>query len=296
MLHNDVSLLGQNLLNYDNHHNNDNNNLTNVDEEDNNNNVKRLEPCRFGYVGIIGAPNMGKSTLLNALLEEDLCIATNKPQTTRHAILGILTDHAQNVQLAFLDSPGVINDPAYKLQENMMDAVRGVFVDADVLCVVTDLYSTPIPSDALFQKLRDTDKPIIVCVNKVDLLGKAKENMDDGKTYSIEGAIARWRHYLPTAKLILPLSASTDLNINVLRTVLIGGNDIPAAIRSLGRPIPGMLPDGVRTIEDDEAISWIPESPGFLYSEDELSDRSERFFCSELIRASLFENLGKELP
>ena len=267
------------------------------DDEDDDMKSKRRE-CRFAYVGIIGAPNMGKSTLLNSLLQQNLCIATPKPQTTRHAILGILTDDDDdnNIQLAFLDSPGVIDDPAYKLQENMMEAVRGVLIDADVLMVVTDLYSTPIPSDALFQRLRESSKPIIVCVNKVDLLGKAKELEDSDKTYSVEGAVARWRSYLPSAKLIFPMSALSDLNVNVLRNVLVGGNDIPASLRSLGRPIPGMFPDGVSTIENEEASAWIPESPGFLYDSEEISDRSERFFCSELIRASLLENLGKELP
>ena len=99
---------------------------------------------RFGYVGLIGAPNMGKSTLLNALLQQDLCIATPKPQTTRHAILGILTSMEQNCQLAFLDTPGIIGDPAYKLQHTMMEAVKSVFTDSDVLLIVTDLFSTPM--------------------------------------------------------------------------------------------------------------------------------------------------------
>jgi len=99
---------------------------------------------RFGYVGIIGAPNMGKSTLLNALLKQELCIATPKPQTTRHAILGILTSVEQNCQLAFLDTPGIIGDPAYKLQHTMMEAVKSVFTDSDVLLIVTDLFSTPM--------------------------------------------------------------------------------------------------------------------------------------------------------
>ena len=250
---------------------------------------------RFGYVGIIGAPNMGKSSLLNALLKEDLCIATSKPQTTRHAILGILSDEKNGCQLAFLDTPGVIGDPAYKLQESMMEAVRGVFIDSDILLVVTDLYSTPIPSDSIFKKLGETDKPVIVCINKVDLLGRAKE-LDDERTYSIEGAVSRWRGYIPKAKLIIPTSVNENNNIDILRQILVGEGDIPAALRSLGRPIFGMFPDGIKTILEEEARAWVPDSPGFLYNAEELSDRSERFFCSELIRASLFERLGKELP
>ena len=88
---------------------------------------------RCGFLSLIGAANMGKSTLLNALIGEELCTATSRPQTTRHSILGVLTSEEQKVQLLFLDTPGVIGETAYKLQEGMMEAVAGAFRDADVV-------------------------------------------------------------------------------------------------------------------------------------------------------------------
>ena len=104
-----------------------------------------------GFVSIIGAANMGKSTLLNALLKQELCVTTRRPQTTRHAIMGVITTDTS--QLLLVDTPGVIEDPAYKLQEGMMEAVMGAFKDADILLVVTDLFSTPIPMTICLKKL-----------------------------------------------------------------------------------------------------------------------------------------------
>ena len=140
------------------------------------------ENFRCGFVSILGAPNMGKSTLLNALLKEDLCIATRRPQTTRHAILGVLT--TADAQLCLIDTPGIIANPAYKLQEGMMEAVMTAFYDSDVLMVVTDLFSSPIPDDKIFEKVKRSRVPIVVVINKIDLVGKAnpdaEENEDDG--------------------------------------------------------------------------------------------------------------------
>jgi GTP-binding protein Era len=253
---------------------------------------------RCGFVSIIGAPNMGKSTLMNALLEEQLCITTPRPQTTRHAILGLLT--TETCQVCLFDTPGVIGDPAYKLQEGMMEAVVGAFRDADVLLVVTDLFSTPFDDDSLFQKVQSTDKPTIVCINKVDLVGKvnatSEENLD--KTVTVEQAVERWRQLLPNALLIVPLSASLgpkDSGVVVLRRILTGGPSVPEALRALGRPIPGMYSDDVQFVTDEVALSLLPLSPP-LYDVDILTDRSERFVASETIRAALFGLLKKELP
>ena len=115
---------------------------------------------RCGFVCIVGAPNMGKSTLMNALLQEELCVATRRPQTTRHAILGILGGGAdENCQVCLMDTPGVIDQPAYKLQEGMMEAVVGAFQSADAFLVVTDLFSTPIPDDDLFHRSNKVISP-----------------------------------------------------------------------------------------------------------------------------------------
>jgi GTPase len=255
---------------------------------------------RCGYVCIVGAPNMGKSTLMNALIQEDLCVATRRPQTTRHAILGVVTTEKR--QLCLVDTPGVIEDPAYKLQEGMMEAVMGAFHDADVLLIVTDLFSTPIPDDDLFEKVQKSRKPVIVVVNKVDLEWNinpdSQENDAEGRTITVEEAVARWRFLLPKAKAIIPLSAEDGVNqkgVTALRTLLLGGEDVPAAFRELGRPIQGMFPEGVQFITSDDATKLLPLGPP-LYDEETLTDRSERFFSSEIIRAALFRKLNKELP
>lgn len=270
---------------------------------------------RCGFVSLLGAPNMGKSTLLNALLEETLCTATHRPQTTRHAILGVLTDLEHKVQLCFKDTPGVIRDPAYKLQEGMMEAVQGAFRDSDVILVVTDLFSTPIPDDDLFQKLKQSDKKKIVVINKVDLVDKVNPdvkvkdedrvvegNASDETTYkrtvTVADAVANWRELVPDALAVIPVSASNgsrDVGVLALRSLLLGGPDVPAAFRDLGRPVAGMFLPGVKFIDNEGACRIIPKGPP-LYDYDTLTDRTERFFASEIIRATLFTKLGKELP
>lgn len=239
---------------------------------------KYNDDYRCGFASIIGAANMGKSTLLNALLEEDLCVATRRPQTTRHAIMGVVT--TPKTQLLLMDTPGVIEQPAYKLQEGMMEAVMSAFSTADILLVVTDLFSTPIPDDGLFEKVKRSLKPIIVVVNKVDLVEKVnpEANEEDGRTVTVEEAVFKWRSLLPNALVILPVSASegTDnAGVTVLRKILLGEGDIPAALRDLGRPIPKMFRDGHRTISNDEARNLLPKSPP-LYDESTLTDRTER--------------------
>jgi len=257
------------------------------------------EDYRCGFVSILGAPNMGKSTLLNALIQEDLCIATARPQTTRHAILGLIS--TETCQVCLVDTPGVIDDPAYKLQEGMMQAVIGAFHDADVLLVVTDLFSTPIPDDELFEKVKCSDKPVIVAVNKVDLSTKVNtaspENQD--KTVTAEQAVAMWRLLLPDALAIVPCAASEgpeEIGVVALRNLLVGSPDVGAAFRDLGRPLQGMFHPSIGTLISDEvAQSLLPKSPP-LYDQEVLTDRTERFVASEMVRAALFECLKKELP
>jgi hypothetical protein len=113
----------------------DNNEQTTVEDKEDVE-QRQSQQHRCGFVGIVGAPNMGKSTILNALLKEDLCIATRRPQTTRHAILGVMSSPTR--QCCLLDTPGVLEgDGAYKLQANMMEAVKGALKDSDVFLVVT---------------------------------------------------------------------------------------------------------------------------------------------------------------
>jgi small GTP-binding protein len=239
------------------------------------------ENFRCGFVSILGAPNMGKSTLLNALLREDLCIATRRPQTTRHAILGVLT--TSDCQLCLVDTPGIIDTPAYKLQEGMMEAVMGAFHDSDVLMVVTDIFSTPIPDDEIFEKVRRSRKPTIVVINKIDLEGKANrnsdENKEEGRTVTVVDAVAKWRSLLPEALAILPVAASEGIDnpgVVALRKLLLGGDDLPSSIRDMGRPVPGMFRPEVTFLTDEDAKALLPESPP-LYDEEILTDRPERY-------------------
>lgn len=265
---------------------------------------------RCGFVCLLGAPNQGKSTIVNALLREGLCATTARPQTTRHAILGLLTTNT--TQACLIDTPGVIEAPAYKLQEGMMEAVVGAFRDADVLLVVTDLFGTPIPDDSLFQRVQASRKPIIVCINKVDLVHRVNAAASDAdadanpdKTVTVDDAVALWRRLLPDAVAILPMSAGSNVGTGVggpnnpgvaaLRRILTGGPDVPAAIRAMGRPVPGMFPAGVQFVTDEQARALLPKSPP-LYDTEALTDRPERFIASETIRAAIFESLKKELP
>ena len=235
---------------------------------------------RCGFASILGAPNMGKSTLLNALLKEDLCVATRRPQTTRHAILGVLT--TSNCQLCLIDTPGIIDNPAYKLQEGMMEAVVSAFQDAEILLVVTDLFSTPIPDDEIFERVRRSRKPIVVAVNKVDLATKvnpdAEENQAEGRTTTVEDAVAKWRNLLPQALAVIPMAASngpTDCGVAVLRKLLLGEEDLDSAIRALGRPVSGMFQPGVKFLTVDDSRELLPISPP-LYDEETITDRPER--------------------
>jgi len=271
---------------------------------------------RCGFVALVGAPNMGKSTLLNALLQEQLCVATHRPQTTRHAILGVLTSPVHKCQICFVDTPGVIENPAYKLQEGMMEAVKGAFYDADVLLVVTDLFSTPIPDDALFQRVKSfsqtKEKKVIIAINKIDLIERvnvtsttpktlfhnmqrdSNRNHNDGdgylvaladddvnqfkRTLNVSDAVANWRELVPAAVAIIPLCADNgvdDLGVVALRTLLLGGDDVPKAFRDLGRPVSGMFLPGAKTISNQEAKEIIPVSPP-LYDGETLTDRNSR--------------------
>lgn len=266
---------------------------------------------------------------MNALLKEDLCIATRRPQTTRHAILGVMS--SPNRQCCLLDTPGVLEgDGAYKLQANMMEAVKGALKDSDIFLVVTDMFSTPIPNDEIFRRLSQSQKPILVAVNKIDLEGRAQrpvetpkeeqtENENDEneeekieKTYSVAEAVAKWRMLLPNALAIIPMTAASEENsestaeehpgISLLRQILVGSGkdekeDIPALVRALGRPVPGMFRSGVKCLTNEDTKTLLPIGPP-LYDDEFLSDRSVRFFCSELIREALLESryLKKELP
>lgn len=157
---------------------------------------------KAGYVNIIGNPNVGKSTLMNALVGERLSIITSKAQTTRHRILGIVNDDEH--QIIFSDTPGVI-DPAYKLQENMMDFVHGAFQDADILIYMVETGEKELKDMKLFERLQNTDIPLILLLNKIDTVEQE----------FVKEQIGIWKERLPKAE-IHPISALNKFNLDLV--------------------------------------------------------------------------------
>ena len=155
-------------------------------------------PHKAGFVNIIGKPNVGKSTLMNALIGEKLCIITPKAQTTRHRILGIV--NADDYQVVFSDTPGII-EPHYKLQETMMREVAGAFEDADILLYIVEVGEQAVDNE-LTQKIKSQGHSLIVAINKVDLSEQA----------FVETKLKAWQEIFPEAD-IIPVSALHGMNI-----------------------------------------------------------------------------------
>lgn len=207
---------------------------------------------KAGYVTILGAPNAGKSTLMNALLGEKISIITSKPQTTRKRVLGILS--GENYQIIFLDTPGIL-EPKYKLQEKMMEYVNISLQDADIIVWLHDAQAPPHSEEdsAIGQILKLVKKqnvPKIVCVNKIDI--------DEQKT------ITSIEYFEETKKFdkVIPISALAKVNLEIIKEFF---------------------------------VENLPEHPKY-YPEDDLSDESERFFVSEIIRETILELYEKEVP
>ena len=123
----------------------------------------RKKNHKSGFVSIIGRPNVGKSTLINALMEDKLSIITSKAQTTRHRILGIVND--ENYQIVFSDTPGIIK-PNYNLQTSMMKFVRSAFQDADIFLYMVEIGEKSLKDSSFFERLKNTDIPILLLINK----------------------------------------------------------------------------------------------------------------------------------
>ncbi|XOD68431.1 MAG: GTPase Era [Flavobacteriales bacterium AspAUS03] len=161
---------------------------------------------KAGFVNIIGSPNVGKSTLMNALVGERLSIITPKAQTTRHRILGML--HGEDFQIVFSDTPGVIQ-AAYPLQKAMMMFVKTSIQDADVLLYMTETRQSDPKDTQLFEKLQKTNTPLIVLINKIDkTIQKA-----------LEESVNQCNERFPKAS-ILPISALKKLNIDLLLEII----------------------------------------------------------------------------
>ena len=203
---------------------------------------------KSGFVNIIGNPNVGKSTLMNALVGERLSIITSKAQTTRHRIMGIV--NGDDFQIVYSDTPGILK-PNYKLQEKMMKFVRGAITDADVLLYVTDTVEDSDRSAEIIEKVRLSGIPTIVVINKVDLTTPDK----------LVALVEKWQALLPDA-IIAPCSAKENFNV-----------------------------EGVFNL----ILERLPEGEPF-YPKDTLTDKTLRFFASEIIREKILLNYDKEIP
>lgn len=157
---------------------------------------------KAGFVNIVGNPNVGKSTLMNALIGEKLSIITSKAQTTRHRIFGIV--NGDDFQVVFSDTPGIIK-PAYELQSSMMDFVKSAFEDADVLLYMVEIGEKDLKDEAFFQKITNSKVPVLLLLNKIDVSTQEV----------LEEQVQLWKEKVPNAE-IYPISALKNFNIDTV--------------------------------------------------------------------------------
>ena len=158
---------------------------------------------KSGFVNIVGNPNVGKSTLMNALVGERISIITSKSQTTRHRILGIV--NGDDFQIVYSDTPGVLK-PNYRLQESMLNFSQSALTDADVLLYVTDTVESYDKNADFLAKIKDIDVPVFLIINKIDLLPSQDK---------LESLVAMWESILPKAR-VIPICATEKFNIDNL--------------------------------------------------------------------------------
>jgi GTP-binding protein Era len=203
---------------------------------------------KSGFVNILGNPNVGKSTIMNALVGEKLSIITSKAQTTRHRIMGIV--NGEDFQIVYSDTPGILR-PRYKLQETMMNFVNTALSDADMILYVTDVTEHSANEGEYIDKIKKSGIHVIVAVNKIDLT-----NQDE-----LEKIVDSWHEAFPDSP-IIPLSALKNFNLDFLLNSI---------------------------------LDKLPENPPF-FPKDQLTDKYERFFASEIIREKILLNYKKEIP
>ncbi|MAC93163.1 MAG: GTPase Era [Flavobacteriaceae bacterium] len=162
---------------------------------------------KSGFVSIIGNPNVGKSTLMNALVGRELSIITHKAQTTRHRILGII--NGEDFQVVLSDTPGIIK-PNYEMQTSMMNFVKESLVDADVLLYMVTAEEKELKDEKFFEKIKNTKAPLYVLINKIDQISQEV----------LENSVAYWKSLFPKAN-IYPISALTGFYIPELLNTLI---------------------------------------------------------------------------
>jgi len=162
---------------------------------------------KAGFVNIIGNPNVGKSTLMNAFIGEKLSIITSKAQTTRHRILGIV--NGDDFQVILSDTPGIIK-PAYELQSSMMDFVKSAFDDADILIYMVEIGEKELKDEAFFEKIKSSKAPVLMLLNKIDTSNQEQ----------LEAQAALWQQNVPNAE-FFPISALEGFNVkNVLDRII----------------------------------------------------------------------------
>lgn len=208
----------------------------------------QIKGMKSGFVNIIGNPNVGKSTLMNALVGERLSVITAKAQTTRHRIFGIV--NGPDYQIIYSDTPGLIK-PAYKLQESMVKAARSALVDADILIYMTDVHETSDKNAEILALVQKSKIPQILIINKIDISNQQE----------VENLVAKWQEILPKAE-IFPCSALLKFNLDNLF---------------------------------NRILELLPESPPY-FDPEQLTDRPERFFVTEIVRGAILETYQKEIP
>ena len=157
---------------------------------------------KSGFVNIVGNPNVGKSTLMNALVGEKISIITSKAQTTRHRILGIV--NGEDFQIVYSDTPGVLK-PNYKLQESMLNFSNSALTDADIILYVTDVVENAEKNADFLEKVKKQKAPVILVINKIDLTDQPK----------LIELVDKWKDLLPEAE-IIPISAKNNFNLDYL--------------------------------------------------------------------------------
>jgi GTPase len=203
---------------------------------------------RSGFVNIMGNPNVGKSTIMNALVGEKLSIITSKAQTTRHRIMGIV--NGDDFQIVYSDTPGILK-PRYKLQEAMMGFVNMALSDADLILYVTDVTEKPLAEKEYTERIRSSGIPVIIAINKIDLSNQAE----------LEEIASSWRSAFNNSP-VIPVSALNNFNLNSLL---------------------------------DAILERLPEGEAY-FPKDQLTDKYERFFASEIIREKILKNYKEEIP
>ncbi|MCR5519223.1 MAG: GTPase Era [Bacteroidales bacterium] len=162
---------------------------------------------KSGFVNIIGNPNVGKSTLMNAMVGEKLCIVTAKAQTTRHRIMGIV--NGEDFQIVYSDTPGILK-PVYRLQQNMMNFVDSAIGDADIILYVTDTVEKADKNMEYVEKLSQLQCPVIIVINKIDVSSQEK----------VRELMAWWQEKVPAA-LVIPASAQEKFNVEAIMDAVI---------------------------------------------------------------------------